>query len=296
MNTILRSALWLFLLFPNACIFAQQEPVATFFESTLMHTNPATTGASYKHAANAVWKDYWTKNQITGTPYQMTIWGNYAMRIDPWKSGIGVSYRYDAFGHQKRSTALLSYAYHIPIKELTLSIGASGGLNTVAYDYSKTNALQSYSFNPAFTADAGVMLHKERWHVGISATQLNRPIMRSTDQLATFVLEPTYWLHADYRFQLGTNWSLTPKLQMVTDFVKGISNFQVQTAWKEQLWFGVAWKSQITDFNNYTIAPMIGYDIKGKFRLGYLANISSYIGVYSNRHVMHEVVLSFLLK
>src|SRR4051812_17678162 len=90
---------------------AQQEPRSSFFWNNYMHTNPAMTGAVYKHQANAQWRNQWTKTN--GAP--TTLWVNYAAKIDQVNSGIGVSYEYDVIGLNKSHTALLSYAYHIPI-------------------------------------------------------------------------------------------------------------------------------------------------------------------------------------
>lgn len=279
----------------NLQLTAQQEPVSTLFWNNYMHTNPAMTGAVYQHSANVVWRDYWVK-PMYGYPYQTTVWANYALGINKINSGLGVSYRYDVVGHQKMNTALLSYAYHIPIKSLFLSIGASAGIGVLQYDYSGfsfESPVVEPAFNPVFTSDFGIALRHEKWNVGLSVTQLNSATFRTTDMQYEYNLTPHFWLFADYRFNLGERWSLTPRVQLVATRQRLLENLQVMATWKEKLWFGVGAKNM---FRGVIVSPFVGYDIKGKFRIGYAANISTAPDVYMHNYMTHEVVLSFLMK
>lgn len=277
---------------------AQQEPVSTLFWNNLTQTNPAMTGAVYKHSANILWRDYWTKKTSPDLPYQTTLWANYSYKIDKISSGIGVTYRYDAFGYQKRNTALLSYAYHIPIKSLFLSIGVSSGINTLDFNYSNQtfgSPVPNPNYSPVFTSDFGIALRHEKWNVGLSLTQWNSPTFRSGNPPQNYDLAPHFWLFADYRFDLGEKWDLTPRVQLVTDNSMLSTNIQVLASWKENLWFGVGVKNAFTG-NSFTVSPIIGYDIKGKFRIGYAGNISNTPDPYMLNQMTHEVVLAFLMR
>lgn len=288
------------LFFSTLFSLAQQEPTSTLFWNNYLHTNPAMTGAVYKHQANVTWKDYPLKEQYAPFRYQQTIYASYSAKLERINSGIGVSYRYDSHSGQEFQTGLLSYSYHIPIKSLFLSIGVSGGIKTLNYHYpsSSNPTLVHHKYSPVFSSDFGIALRHEKWNVGISVTQWNGPTLRLKDSLNyNYNLAPHFWLFADYRFTLGENWSLTPRVQLVMDKISMYSNIQVLAAWRENLWFGVGVKNQINGNANIFVSPMIGYDIKGRFRLGYTAVISTrnnYSMLF--RTVRHEAVLSFLLK
>lgn len=282
--------------------FAQQEPNSVFFWNNYLHTNPAMTGTVYKHQASVTWQNDAIKEPFYSGAYPQTVSANYAVKLDRIHSGIGVSYRYDSPTMQQFQTALLSYAYHIPIKSMFLSIGVSGGIKTLNMWMSNTNAsgdeLVKVNYNPAFTSDFGIALRHEKWNVGISMTQWNRPALRlGSAPYSNYNLAAYLWLFADYRFALGENWSLTPRVQFGSDNQELYSNIQVLASWKANLWFGSGVLSYIMNGSTNYISLMAGYDIKGRFRLGYAAKISmqnNYPGIFMP--VTHEAVFSFLLK
>jgi type IX secretion system PorP/SprF family membrane protein len=301
MNAKAKVVLLTVILFQKTLIsLAQQEPTSVLFWNNYLHTNPAMTGAVYKHQANITWNDYGLKKQYVPIGYQQTIYANYSAKLDKINSGIGASYRYDSHSAQKFQTGLLSYAYHIPIKSLFLSIGVSGGIKTLNYEYqnSSGSSVVNHNYSPVFSSDFGIALRHEKWNIGLSVTQWNRPIFRMKDSLNyNYTLVPHLWIFGDYCFKLGEKWSLTPRVQLVTDNLSMYSNIQVTATWKENLWFGVGVQNRWSGSSIF-VSPMIGYDIKGRFRLGYTAVISTRNNNnYSLfKTVTHEAVFSFLLK
>lgn len=279
--------------------FSQQEPRAAFFWNNYMHTNPAMTGAIYKHQANAQWRNQWVNTN--GAP--STLWVNYAAKLDKINSGIGASYEYDAGGLSGSQTALVSYAYHLPIKNMFLSFGASAGIKAMKIkgsDFIFSSQVpedplffKDRSLNPVFQCDVGLALHAEDWNIGLSATQVNGAKFRDTYFPSKD--EPHIWLFADYTFQLGEQWKLTPRLQSYTDLKKSCSTLALMTAYKENWWFGCT-TSIPTGGGIYSVGPMIGYDIVGKFRIGYTYEFwfSNYPGLYNDG--THEIILSYQLK
>ncbi|AEA42532.1 PorP/SprF family type IX secretion system membrane protein [Fluviicola taffensis] len=276
---------------------AQEEPRSSFFWNQYMHTNPAMTGAIYKHHANVQWRNQWTR--INGAP--TTLWTNYAAKIDKINSGIGASYEYDVIGYTKSHSAMLSYAYHIPIKKMFLSIGASGGIKTLKTDFSKLVFSQipdpaaiNRTYNPVFQCDFGIALHSEKWNVGLSGTQLNGGSFR--DSIYSIKQRPQIWLFADYAFGLGEKWKLTPRLQTYVNYYTIGTIIALEARFKENFWFGCT--SSFPDFSGMVaIGPMIGYDILGKFRVGYTYEfyLNNHVGSITNNGT-HEIVLSYQLK
>lgn len=279
--------------------FSQQEPRSAFFWNNYMHTNPAMTGAIYKHQANVQWRNQWVNTN--GAP--TTLWANYAAKLDKINSGIGISYEYDAGGVSKSQTALLSYAYHLPIRNMFLSFGASAGLKTMKIEGSdfifssqvpENPLFGDRRLGPVFQCDFGIALHGEKWNVGLSATQLNNAEFKD-DSLVFYENVPHFWLFADYSFNLGEKWKLTPRLQSYMDRTDFCSTLALVASFKENLWFGCT-TSIPTGGGIYSVGPMIGYDIVGKFRIGYTYEFwfSNSPGLYNDG--THEVILSYQLK
>lgn len=260
-----------------------------------MHTNPAMTGAIYRHHANAQWRDQWTK--VNGAP--TTLWLNYAMKLDSINSGIGVSYEYDAGGMSRSHTALVSYAYHLPIKNMFLSFGASAGLKTMKMkgsDFIFSSQVpedplffKDRSLNPVFQCDFGIAMHGENWNTGFSITQLNGAVFRDKYSSYTYKIVPHYWLFGDYTFQLGENWKLTPRAQVYTDMKKAASTIALVATVDKNIWFGF---SGHLASGNISVSPMVGYDIVGKFRIGYIYEYP----IDSSFGSTHEIILSYQLK
>ncbi|MNY06910.1 hypothetical protein D3C86_1396900 [compost metagenome] len=259
-----------------------------------MHTNPAMTGAIYKHQANAQWRNQWTK--VNGAP--TTLWLNYAMKLDSINSGIGVSYEYDVIGFNKQHTALVSYAYHIPIKKMVLSLGISAGTCSMLFDMkgmvfpqnqNDPNIPVSQTF---FQGDLGIALHGAKWNIGLSSTQLSGYFNRGK----SYNPAAHYWLFGDYTFHLGENWRMTPRVQFGTDLLKGFSTVALITTYKN-LWFGATVLNPFSG-NGFELGPMIGYDIAGKFRLGYTYEfgINTHLSQALNNNATHEIILSYQLK
>lgn len=279
--------------------FSQQEPRSAFFWNNYMHTNPAMTGAIYKHHANVQWRNQWVNTN--GAP--TTLWANHAAKLDKINSGIGVSYEYDAGGISRSQTALLSYAFHLPVKNMFLSFGASAGIKTMKIkgsDFIYSSQVpedplffKDRSLNPAFQCDFGLALHAEAWNIGLSVTQLNGAKFRDT--YFSSKDEAHLWLFGDYTFQLGENWKLTPRIQTYTDLNKVCSTVALMAAFKENLWFGCT-TSIPTGGGIYSVGPMIGYDIVGKFRVGYTYEFwfSNSPGLFNDG--THEIILSYQLK
>lgn len=282
------------ILFVHLLSYSQQEPRSSFFWNNYMHTNPAMTGAHYKHHANAQWRNQWTK--VNGAP--STLWANYTLRLDSIHHAIGVSYEYDVIGNQKSHTALATYTYHLPIKNVVLSFGLSAGLNAVNFDENwvfvngtYVDLSKPYDTN-MFQADFGVALRGEKWNCGISATQLSSPLYNSNYYSPAI----HYWAFGDYTFDLGEKWTFTPRAQVFTDTKKITSVLALVASFKERLWFGTTLASPALD--GIGVGPMIGYDIQGKYRIGYTyeywSRKSSFGPIQQNG--THEIILSFQLK
>lgn len=277
--------------------FSQQEPRSAFFWNQYMHTNPAMTGAVYRHHANVQWRNQWVNTN--GAP--TTLWANYAAKLDQINSGIGVSYEYDVIGWGRTHTALVSYAYHIPIKNMFLSFGASAGVKTRRFkpvglmlpEVQNDPVLMERAYKPAFQCDFGIALHGEKLNLGLSVTQLNGATFR--DSVFSTKDKPNIWLFAGYTFNLGEKWKLTPRLQSYTDGLQIATTVALIASVKDNFWFG-ATSTIPAGGGRLSAGPVVGYDIAGKFRLGYAYEFWFNMGPSATYNGTHEIILSYQLK
>jgi len=279
------------LLLSSSTLFAQNEIPSTLFWNNYMHFNPAMTGLQYKQAANVQWRNQWTR--VNGAP--TVLWANYAQKIDKIHGAAGISYEYETIGFHQQHTALATYAFHLPLKKMTLSFGTSLGIlsmqtngNYIYPDTPNDASLPKYRDN-RFQADLGAALHHEKWNIGISITQLNNSsILNNSDGYRA-----NGHFNADYTLELTPNWSLTPALHIYADLVKSASHSSLM-ARRKNLWFGFNIKNIILGDRSY--GGMLGYDFKEKFRVGYSIEYAD-LQIYENTpNLTHEIVLSFLLK
>ncbi len=272
-------------------VFAQQEVSYTQFWNSYIHTNPATTGLFYKHAGNAHYRNQWDK--VNGAPNTLNV--NYAVRLSAIHGGVGVSYRYETIGFNRTNMGLVHYAFHWKLGETLLSFGASAGIARFSIDkaWIPPSTLDDPSLPPSkysksvFTSNIGIVLHREKWNVGVSCTQLNSPSINQGT--VNYNTARHYFLFADYNYDFSENLSFKPQIQVVTDAVKYSLNSSLMITIFKNTWTGINFSP-----NNY-LGLMLGYDFKGRYRVGYGYDYTTN-KLSSVSKGTHEIVLSYLLK
>lgn len=275
-----------------ACVpisYAQQEPETNLFWNKLVHYNPASIGLNEKTAVNTHGRYQWSG--LNGAPKTLTF--NAAQKVEAVHGAVGVSFEHDQIGNSNMQTALVNYAFHIPVNESVLSIGASAGITRY---HSKANWIPSQTspdpmlpqtftdFN--FHSDAGIVFHHSKFNVGIAATQLNKAKFgRENNVYYTQVIH--YNAFADYTLKFGKKFSLKPQCLVMTDATAINVNAALMAIINEKIWFGINYS------NENTFGAFAGYDFLNRFRVGYGV---SYFSSGNFSTYSHEAVLSFLLK
>lgn len=280
----------LFSLGINLVAFSQQAMSTTQFWSTNLHNNPAVAGLNYRHEANALYRNQW--DGVNGAPNGLFV--NYSAKVDKIHGAAGISYDLDAIGFNRQHTVLAHYAFHLPIKSSILSFGVSAGTMTLGIkpDWvppttSSDPALPQESTRTDFTSNVGVAFHAPQWNAGFSISMLNEPFFRMANNVK-FNTVRHYWLYADYTYNVTDHFSLKPQIQFITDAVKITHNACVRAQiWN--FWTGITYSHE-----NY-VGGIIGYDFKGKYRIGYGYDITTN-KLSSVSKGSHEIVLSYLLK
>lgn len=280
-------------LFPLA-FFAQQEPMSTQFRSTMLNSNPAIAGLDYTHEANVLYRSQWVN--VNGSPN--TLFANYAYRTRKIHGAVGFSYTYDEIGYNKEHKMLLHYAYHQSItRRLSVSGGVSVGVGIFKLDFpdwvapqtSNDPSLPGTSQDAAFQLNTGVVMMGKKWKLGGSMTQINEPVYHLDNSNYTG-LRHTF-IFGEYRFKLSEILFIMPaaKWYAVNKFYSFTGTLRVEIG---NLWTGINFSER--DLNNY-IGGMIGYDFKGKYRVGYSYDYTTN-ALNNVSYGTHEVTLAWLLR
>ncbi len=129
-------------------------------------------------------------------------------------------------GAFKRTEALVSYAFHLPIqRDLSLSFGLSGGLNSFGFDESIATVLDER--DPVYQAyvagensnqlniNAGIYLYSDLFFVGFSSNQLLQNDLQIADIKTTAAqsnLKMQHILIGGYNFDLTNDFRLSPNV------------------------------------------------------------------------------------
>ena len=209
--------------------------------------------------------------------------------------GIGISYIYDQLGLEKSNKINLNYSFHLKLNESrVLSLGISGGVNTMTIDENSFIAIDGTANDPAipkgglreakFNSNFGLFYKSNHWKIGLSTTQLNKAVYKELN----INKERHYWLSCTYKYDIGRTFDIQPGVLVKADLVSIQVDFNTLLTYKKWYWMGLTYR--IED----ALAFMGGVDIKGKYRVGYSYDYTlSTIGNYSKGS--HEVILAVML-
>jgi type IX secretion system PorP/SprF family membrane protein len=272
-------------LFSSVSTFGQQESLYSHFWNVQQFYLPAVTGIENKHEAVVLARDQWIG--LNGHP--RTINAQYAQKLDKINSGVGFAYLAEKIGNSQVQKAKLSYAYHLKLGEKQLlSFGTNLGMYFLKYNWIPPTSAPDPSLpdnlQTNFSADFGVNYKISNLQIGLGITQL-------TDQRKkySFTYVRHYYLQSTYKFRIGEQMELTPRLLLQTDFVKMAATLNVQYKVNRWLQFGLAARN-----TKFLGANVGGYFLK-KFYLGYSAEISFSPILSLNKNYTHEAVLSFTI-
>ena len=274
-------------LFSSLSSFAQQESYYYNFWNVQQFYLPALTGIENKHEAVVFGRDQWIG--FPGRPQTLNV--QYAQRLNKINSGIGFIYQIQKLGYSQVQKAKISYAYHLKLgdKQL-LSFGTNVGFNFLKYNWIPPTSAPDPSLpddmQTNFSADFGVNYKLSNWQIGLGMTQLTDQRKKSG---FIFTYERNYSLQSSYKFRLGEQMELTPRLLFQTDFVKIAATLNVQFKVNPWLQFGLAAR------NTKFLGANVGFYFLKKFYLGYSAQITFGSIMSLNEFYTHEAVLSFTI-
>jgi type IX secretion system PorP/SprF family membrane protein len=260
-----------------------------------------------------LYRDQWDK--FPGAPKTGLLSLDYGEFLNG-HAGAGLTIDEDQLGFDKTLKAKVAFSYHFhPSAESTLGIGVDAGMisksmigNFIAPDGTSRdggggidNAIP-WSGTSATTYDVGLGIYytNKNLYVGISSLHLPQQTLsnshtgvtntfgNSTTYAFTYEVARHYYVMAGYKFNLGTQFDITPSILTKSDASSTQLDINLLARWNKMVFIGVSYR--LTD----AIPVMAGIEWKG-FKLGYAYDVTlSNIKTYSSG--THELMLGYCHK
>jgi type IX secretion system PorP/SprF family membrane protein len=171
----MKKIIFLFLLFCNYAVLAQQDPLFTQYMFNKLLVNPAYAGSKEVLTIDVLDRRQWVN--IEGAPNTLTISAHTALKNK--KVALGAYVCRDALGATSTQSFMGTYAYRIYMERSSLAFGLQFGFDY--FDFNWSELVQKYP-DPAFdpqnvrriTPDAnfGIYYQSHVFYLGISSKQL----------------------------------------------------------------------------------------------------------------------------
>lgn len=206
---------------------AQLNPMGSLYFQNQYIGNPAMAGMDHKLKMNLGYRTQW--NNIPGSPTLQTITADYGFNN---RVGVGLNIYNDKAGLFKRTRAVASYAYHLPLNaaDQHLNFGLSLGFmnerissEDINGDANDANLINYNQRDTYIDGDFGIAYTSN--HFSIQAALPNMKSIFKKDLIENAVDRSTFYSAVSYKFQLsgGNNgFDLEPKIAYRG--VKGFDN------------------------------------------------------------------------
>ena len=157
----MKSILLLCLMIMTVNAYAQLLPMYSQYMTNQYLVNPAVSGVDDHSSFLMSYRSQW--NGIEGAPEQLYISVN--SHLDKRKpndaarrpkQGLGAIVHFDKIGAFRRQHMAVTYAYHLPLRDMYWSMGLSAGFQRQNLDFSSINFLDNndpYTAEGRFTPD-----------------------------------------------------------------------------------------------------------------------------------------------
>jgi len=273
-------------------VHAQQDVHFSMFWNAYNVFNPAFSGLTHQHFGTLTYRNQW--DGVPGAPN--SVLATYNAKVNKLHGGLGVNYLYDHIGFTKTHDANVTYSYHLQVGDSgTLAFGVAAGIThlsmnpewippTSNYDPLLPGKTRDINFN----MNLGVMYRYRNLLIGISSTSVTKPELKLKNW--NYTKERHYYLTGAYAFQLGSRFELKPQAMMQTDAVQINWDFNLMATYNRRFWLGVSFETGGT-----TGSVMAGWDIRERFRIGYLYE-KSWNVLENISKGTHEAVLGILIR
>jgi type IX secretion system PorP/SprF family membrane protein len=293
--------------------FAQQDAQFSMNMFNRLAVNPGYAGTNQALCGTVLYRDQWDK--FPGAPKTGLLSVDYGEFLSG-KAGAGLTIDQDQLGFDKTLKAKLAFSYHLHLGSTgILGIGLDAGMinksmsgNFIAPD-GRTSDLGGgpdnaipWNGTSATTYDVGFGLYytNDKLYVGLSSLHLpGQSLSKASGTPApagvnsssydwTYEVARHYYVMAGYKFQLGTQFDLTPSILTKSDASSTQVDINLLARWNKMVFVGASYR--LTD----AIPVIVGMEWNG-FKLGYAYDVTlSAIKQHSSG--THELMLGYCKK
>jgi type IX secretion system PorP/SprF family membrane protein len=159
-----------------ASVYGQQDPIFTKYMFNSLVINPAYAGSEGHLSMGLLHRTQWFGLGGAGVPQTQTLTLHTPMKNE--RVGVGGSLINDAIGATNTFTGNICYAYRIPMKKWTLSVGMQGGAQYYSFDPTKLTIVSPDDVFVAYNKlrpnfGGGLYLYKEKkFYAGVGVPHL----------------------------------------------------------------------------------------------------------------------------
>ncbi len=199
----------------TSTLFSQEDPLYAQYINNPFVINPAYAGLNKNFNASATYRKQWTGYE--GSP--ITSGFNAHTSLVNNKVGLGLLLTNNKAGNTHTTETSAAYAYHVNLGNQYLSFGLQAGVINFRNANNELNPFDPT--DPAFNGDlnitkptvgAGLILHNERFFVGLSAPRMLRSSATLIDQISTELYSQHYYATGAYVFYLNERIRLKPSV------------------------------------------------------------------------------------
>ncbi len=232
--------------------FAQQDAQFSQYMFNNLFLNPAYAGVEGQTKFQLIHRSQWTAYQASFDDGTAPITQNFSVStpILRLKSGVGVHIVNDRLGPLTNLEAQVAYAYHFPIKNGKLSLGARGGVysQTLNFDMYRAinpddNILQSGKESQIRPDMAlGVFYRTEKYYTGLSINHIVKSEFDFGSDSLKNPLQNNLSFTAGYDYDLTYQIVLTPSVLVKSDFNTYSFEVSAIATYNDKFWGGLSFR------------------------------------------------------
>lgn len=287
---------------------AQQDPQFSMYMFNGQYINPGYVGSKGVADVSAIYRNQWA-GFGQGSPHSANIGLHTPFKKEQYAAGILVGY--DRIGYTNMMNVMGQFAYRIPIKKSTLSLGVQAGFNH--YNDNRTSAVIINPDDRVFSDDismyvpnvgGGAYLYGERYYVGISVPHiLNMSISERLSNRATNDNFARQYRHvfATAGVVIGKDHSTVKfKPSFLMKYVTGLENnipdfdLNASLLFVDRFWVGASLRAGGNRVGPYfsDVVGIFEMLITQQLRVGYAYDyVISDLGFYT--HGTHEIMIGY---
>lgn len=311
----MKKLILIFLVFLNTYIFGQQQPIYSQYMLNTYLINPSVAGSEGLTVFNLTARNQWVgyedgpktytlsyQSRILKTSFSKRsrlIKSRVKKRRPSGRVGIGGVIYNDVNGKIRRTGLQGTYSYHLHLRNVQLSMGAS--LSFYQFDINiKPSDLYDQINDPIinqklnkFSPDAniGLLLSNDKFYIGLSTTSLLQSSIQfsnNNNSYTAYRLLRQYYLIGGYRIEpYRSSFSYEPSFLLTTNEIFNYSiDLNIKFIYKNDYYTSLSYRT------TGAVVFMVGFKYD-KFLIGYAFDYNFTDVSYLSKNGTHEASISY---